>query len=163
MIRHSATEEGTSNTDASTAEAGSPSAAISGEEDHTDHSTGTVVSRQPPRRHGITQRYCLNLSARFLSTVFSFAAIRSHGGWKAQLWTYKIVPFDAEIFQYCRVGDMDGVRRLIDSGEASPLDRWADTDWNGATMYTTLEVSCLYQSLTRWNEGLTEHGKLGRR
>lgn len=78
------------------------------------------------------------LSARIWNTVFSFAACKASGGWKAQIWTYNIVSPDSEIFRFCKSADLTGVRRLIDEGKASPLDVCIDVD-TGVT-FTTLQV-----------------------
>ena len=50
------------------------------------------------------------------------AVARSTQGWKQKLETYRAVPDDSLIFDYCIEGNLDGVRSLFSSGRASPYD-----------------------------------------
>lgn len=53
---------------------------------------------------------------------FRFTQSKSIQGWKYHLDTYRAVPDDAEIFGYCRSGDVDQVRKLLSEGRASVWD-----------------------------------------
>jgi len=44
-------------------------------------------------------------------------------GWQCMLQPHNILPADALIFEFCRVGNLAGVRSLFKRGEASPYDR----------------------------------------
>lgn len=95
-----------------------------------DEDLGTATKRlivsKRLRTPTASKRYQLNLSARFLDRVFTFAAIRSYTGWQAQILTSNMVPDDSEIFSLCAAGDVVGVRKLIEEGKASPLDHRID-------------------------------------
>lgn len=96
------------------------------EEKPASKTSQALVSRKlQTERKG--KRYQVQLSSRFLNTVFTFAAVRSYTGWQAQFWTYNRVPGDSEIFSLCAAGDIAGVRKLITEGKASPLDQSTDS------------------------------------
>ena len=71
---------------------------------------------------------------------FDFAMSKSQQGWKHHLETYRAVPDDSKIFEYCRTGNLVGVRALLDEGSASVWDR-------DSNLYTPLLVSCLRHRL----------------
>lgn len=48
---------------------------------------------------------------------------RSTIGWQYTLQPFRAVPENALIFGLCRTGNSDGVKLLLERGEASPLDR----------------------------------------
>lgn len=77
------------------------------------------------------------LSGRFFNKIFTLALSKSYGEWKAQIQTNNVRPRTAEIFQCCRLLDVDGVRRLIEEGSASPLDVYVDNDGG---LCSTVEV-----------------------
>jgi hypothetical protein len=58
----------------------------------------------------------------FSSRVWEIARIDAHQGWDLCFRTYNRRPRDAKIFEYCGIGDLGEVRRLIQNGEASLLD-----------------------------------------
>lgn len=62
---------------------------------------------------------------------------RSYGHWTRTLRFSPVVSADAPIFQFCRSGNVEGVRTLFKSGLASPFD----ATMNG---YTPLHVSRPY-------------------
>jgi hypothetical protein len=68
------------------------------------------------------------------SRVWHVAFVGAQSGWNIQFRIYNSVPFDAPVFDYAWRGYLPALRRLIDSGEASPLDVT-----NGR--FTLLEVS----------------------
>jgi hypothetical protein len=69
---------------------------------------------------------CLRISFRLplwlYSGVWELAMSNSQCGWNVYLCTYNCVPLDSSIFRYCQNGDIDGVQRLIENGQGSPLD-----------------------------------------
>jgi hypothetical protein len=68
------------------------------------------------------------------STICQLEVRRSIVGLNVFVRIYGIVPLDAPIFEACRKGDVVDMRRLFDSGLASPFDK------NGH--WTLLKVSC---------------------
>ncbi len=64
-----------------------------------------------------------------LSTGIRATISRSIMGWDYQLRPFQAVPDDSLIFEFCRAGNIDGVRALFERGQASP---W-DTNFNGIT------------------------------
>jgi hypothetical protein len=74
-------------------------------------------------------RRCFNFG---LSTLITKAA----QGWQYHIRTIRAVPDDSLIFDFCVTGNLDGVRSLLQRGDASP---W-DTDSTG---WTSLHVSRL--------------------
>lgn len=48
---------------------------------------------------------------------------RSTVGWRYTIEPFGAVPENALIFELCKLGNVDGVRLLLQRGEASPLDR----------------------------------------
>lgn len=48
---------------------------------------------------------------------------KSTAGWQYSIQTFRAVPETALIFDFCREGNLDGVKSLFKRGEASPWDR----------------------------------------
>jgi hypothetical protein len=78
-------------------------------------------------------RRCFNFGMSALST-------KAAQGWQYQIRTIRAVPDDSLIFQFCRSGNLDGIRYLLKRRLASP---W-DTDSKG---WTPLHVSRLFLHL----------------
>jgi hypothetical protein len=57
------------------------------------------------------------------STICQLEMKRSIAGLNIFMRTYGILPHDAPVFEACRKGDVVGMRRLFDSGLASPYDK----------------------------------------
>jgi hypothetical protein len=64
----------------------------------------------------------MKLPALFSSRVWEIARIDAEQGWDLQFRTYSVRPVDSLIFKYCRIGNLERVKRLILNGEASLLD-----------------------------------------
>ncbi|KAJ9609961.1 hypothetical protein H2200_006291 [Cladophialophora chaetospira] len=64
----------------------------------------------------------VRLPAWLSNQIFGFALTQAQWGWTLHLHTYNCIPANSPIFNYCRKGNLAGVRRLIESGRASPLD-----------------------------------------
>ncbi len=54
--------------------------------------------------------------------AFEFYSNRAPSGWDFSIKTYNIVSMDAPIFKLARGGDVGGMRKLLDSRQASPFD-----------------------------------------
>jgi hypothetical protein len=113
-------------------------------------SASSLTGRISPRSNSVSKvadtsrsklrkpRYRVVLSWNWVSSrVWVIAVLNAEGGWDVRLRTYNFVPAGSEIFEYCRRGDVAGVRKLVADGKASLTDR-ADS-WGGGV--TTLMVS----------------------
>lgn len=69
-----------------------------------------------------TSLYNIRLPTWILRTGFQILVDRSNRSWSLSIRTYNQVPDNAEVFCLARDGRWDDVRRLMDSGEASPWD-----------------------------------------
>ncbi|KAK5552780.1 hypothetical protein LTR46_009195 [Exophiala xenobiotica] len=103
-------------------------------QNHGEYCNGSEFTTRAKRKNGK-----LRLRARFafpawLSTrVWHVAFVGAQSGWNIQFRTYNVVQDDALVFRCAYSGNLPALRRLIDSGEASPLD--VTNLWYG---YTTL-------------------------
>lgn len=65
-----------------------------------------------------------------MNCVWEFGLREADGGWTAQLYPISIRPQGAVVFDFVRSGDIDSVRRLLQSGEI-PLrdheDNWKES------------------------------------
>lgn len=121
-----------------------PSCLPSGEEDveEIDRIRGLETLQRSFTPASRSQQAQYQFSARFFNKIFTLVISRSFGNWEPHIKTNNIVSGDAEIFRYCSDLDIDGVRRLIKAGRASPLD--VCVNYRGA-LITTLEVRCRTQ------------------
>ncbi|EXJ67483.1 uncharacterized protein A1O5_09496 [Cladophialophora psammophila CBS 110553] len=76
-----------------------------------------------------------------IARVFDFAVTQTQWGWSVHLQTFNDVPYHSPIFHYCRNGNLEGIRRLIESGEATPLDAIYDGFSGLGGRLTVIEVS----------------------
>jgi hypothetical protein len=67
-------------------------------------------------------RFRMKLPNLFSSRVWEMARVAAEQGFDLQFRTYNVRPLDSPILQCCRIGDLEGVKRLIRNGEASLLD-----------------------------------------
>jgi hypothetical protein len=67
-------------------------------------------------------RLRVKLPTLFSSRVWEIARIDAEQGWDLKFRTYNVRPLDSPIFQYCKEGDLEGVKRLLRAGQASLLD-----------------------------------------
>jgi hypothetical protein len=67
-------------------------------------------------------RFRMKLPNLFSSRVWEMARVAAEQGFDLQFRTYNVRPLDSPILQCCRIGDHEGVKRLIRNGEASLLD-----------------------------------------
>lgn len=88
----------------------------------TDRRDRVEVELRRSRYRLPNKEYRLKFNFRFVSTAWELCVRRSFAGWDMRLRMKNIVPKDAEIFNLCRDGDLDGVRKLFQDGLASPCD-----------------------------------------
>ncbi|OAL36124.1 hypothetical protein AYO20_04538 [Fonsecaea nubica] len=86
------------------------------------------------QRFQVTFRLPPLLTAR----IFHFAVSQAQFGWSIHLRTFNHVSYNSLIFRYCRRGNLEGVRRLIERGEATPLDAIYDKVSTGVNGWWTL-------------------------
>jgi hypothetical protein len=93
-----------------------------GSETHDGKNQGLSAHRRREIRDTPAFRFRLRLPALFSSRVWEIARIDAEQGWDLCFRTYNMRPLDSLIFQCCKKGDLERVKRLIRSGEASLLD-----------------------------------------
>jgi hypothetical protein len=87
----------------------------------------------------------LKLKARFQTPTWLFGVSRAielyecrmHAGWNFNIQVYNVVPYDSQIFEMARSGDVIGIQDLFRTGQASPFNQ----DPHG---FTVLDVSCCH-------------------
>lgn len=77
--------------------------------------------------------------------VWDLSITRAHCRWGMHLQTYNVVPKTAAIFRKAEIGDILGLRRLIETGEGSLMD----VSDNQGPYLTLVDVSWL--TLITWN------------
>ena len=84
--------------------------------------------RIPARR----TRYDLRIAQWLLSRGFSWQSSGLYGSWQYSFRTFRYVPQDALIVDFCCEGDIANVQRMFDKGLASPFDRvrYEHEDWS---------------------------------
>jgi hypothetical protein len=65
----------------------------------------------------------------FLQQQYAFQLRRATAGWLFSRPVHRTVPYDCSLFEACRIGDIESIRTLLSTREASPFDRTA----SGAT------------------------------
>ena len=85
-------------------------------------------------------RYDLCLAQWLLTRGFSWQTSGIYGSWQYSFRTFRYIPEDALIVDFCIEGDVANVQRMFDKGLASPFDRvrYEDEDWS------LLHVSSVY-------------------
>ena len=97
------------------------------------HCTAALESRhthysrcQPNRRsknNGAKARsFKVTLPRWLTSRIWDLAMIHAGSGWEISLCMYNLRPKDSKIFEYCWLGNIEGMQRLVANGEASLLD-----------------------------------------
>jgi hypothetical protein len=106
-----------------------------------DTTMRTKCSQKPRQRRRTCERDTIvKLSMVFFTNVYSVAVTRGLAGWKVQIWMCNQVSPDAYIFECYREGNLGEVRRLIQSGLASPLDTSLPRGWGWKGTQTVFEV-----------------------
>ena len=78
-------------------------------------------------------RYDLRLAQWLLTHGFSWQSSSIYGSWQYSFRTFRYIPLDALIVDFCVEGDVANVQRMFDKGLASPFDRVRyneDEDWS---------------------------------
>lgn len=73
-------------------------------------------------------RYDLRLAQWLLSRGFSWQSFGNYGSWQYSFRTFRYIPEDSLIVDFCVEGDLANVQRMFDKGMASPFDRVEDDD-----------------------------------
>ena len=98
-------------------------------------------------------RYDLRLAQWLLPHGFSWQTSSIYGSWQYSFRTFRYIPLDAQILEFCIKGDVVNVQRMFDKGLASPFDRvrYIDADWS---LLHVSRVSLLTQcpSLTKHDD-----------
>ena len=82
--------------------------------EHTIHET--------KRREGSRQGWRIRFSPWFATQVWEISFLVAQSGFNFNVRTCNFVSDDAVIFEACRGGDIEEVKALFQSGEASPFD-----------------------------------------
>ncbi|GAB7323200.1 hypothetical protein MBLNU13_g05692t1 [Cladosporium sp. NU13] len=61
----------------------------------------------------------------FLQQEYALQLRRATAGWLFSRPVHRIVPQDCSLFEACRIGDIESIRTLLSTREASPFDRTA--------------------------------------
>ena len=61
----------------------------------------------------------------FIQRQYASQLRRATAGWLFSWPVHRIVPYDCSLFEACRIGDIDSIRTLLSTREASPFDRTA--------------------------------------
>jgi hypothetical protein len=96
------------------------------------------------RTETVAFRMKLRLPMIFSSRIWEIAHINAYQGGDLRFRTYNRLPRDARIFKYCSAGDIESVKRMIHSGEASLYD--VDEDgynllWVSSTAHKTMDYA----------------------
>jgi hypothetical protein len=95
--------------------------------EHPDEALQAEYSLRRPIRRDNGQchfRASLRFPTWLSHRIFHFALTRAQCGWGVHLRTYSVVAngSDSLTFRYCGAGNLAGMRRLFESGAATPLD-----------------------------------------
>lgn len=74
----------------------------------------------------------LRIAQWLWSRGFSWQSFGVYGSWQHSFRTFRYIPANALIVEFCCEGDLANVQRMFDKGLASPFDRVAfrDEDWS---------------------------------
>lgn len=61
----------------------------------------------------------------FIQRQYASQPRRATAGWLFSWPVHRIVPYDCSLFEACRIGDIDSIKTLLSTREASPFDRTA--------------------------------------
>ena len=77
-------------------------------------------------------RYDLRLAQWLLTRGLSWQTSGIYGSWQYSFRTFRYIPKDALIVDFCIEGDVANVQKMFDKGLASPFDRvrYGDEDWS---------------------------------
>ena len=93
----------------------------------TEQESVLVEDSGTERRIPVRQtRYNLRIAQWLLSRSFSWQSFGICNSWQYNFRTFRYIPKDALIVDFCREGDVENVQRMFDKGLASPFDRVID-------------------------------------
>ncbi len=81
---------------------------------------GTGNERRIPSRR---TRYDFRIAQWLLSRGFTWQSFGMYGSWQYSFRTFRYIPHDALVVEYCIDGDLTNVQKMFDEGLASPFDR----------------------------------------
>ena len=61
----------------------------------------------------------------FIQRQYASQLRRATAGWLFSWPVHRIVPYDCSLFEACRIGDIDSIKTMLSTREASPFDRTA--------------------------------------
>lgn len=85
----------------------------------------TVPARQ--------DRYDFRLAQWLMTGAFSWQSSCTYGSWKYSFRTFRYIPKDSLVVDFCQQGDLANVQKMFAKGLASPFDRVrtdVDGDWS---------------------------------
>ncbi|KAK4560302.1 hypothetical protein LTR86_005496 [Recurvomyces mirabilis] len=97
-------------------------AAVSSPSRASSHQLWAPTAVGPKYKHRKKDYWSFRIAPWFGHAVWQVALTRATTGWTLSLREWRVVSYAAEIFQMVHRGSVENVRRLIESGEASPLD-----------------------------------------
>jgi hypothetical protein len=69
-----------------------------------------------------TTTISLNLPAWIYARRYQFCLTKSFQGWDQTFRSYRVVSFDASVFNYCMTGNVAELQQLFESGQSSPFE-----------------------------------------
>lgn len=78
-------------------------------------------NRQLKKRAKTTRRISINL-AWITGKVWQMAISQAEAGWDLRMRSWYLRSAGSEIFRHCRSGDVDAIRKLLSTGQASTYD-----------------------------------------
>ena len=83
---------------------------------------GVIDLVMAKRKHNRTTSIYLGLPRWLYARRYEIHLRNSYRGWDQSFRSYKVVSFDAPVFQYSISGDVEGLRKLFAAGLASPFE-----------------------------------------
>jgi ribosomal protein L7/L12 len=83
---------------------------------------GTFDIAISQRRKSTTTSISLNIPDWISARRYQICFKKSQQGWDQSFRTYRTVPLDAKVFDYCMAGDLTGLQYLFESGFSSPFE-----------------------------------------
>ena len=116
----------------------------------------SILYEESGNNRGLLARrnqYDLRMAQWLSSRGFSWQSLGISSSWQYNLRTFRYIPENALIVDFCVDGDVTNVQRMFDKGLASPFDRvrFEDQDWS---LLHVSSASLLRQcsSLTRYDD-----------
>jgi hypothetical protein len=81
-----------------------------------------ISTKETKHRRGPSTELALRFKLRFLSRQWNLYVYRSQVGWDCGFRTWNIVSVDSPVAHCIRLDDVNALRRLFETGAASPFD-----------------------------------------